>query len=125
MAGAFRQRSRSGEARLRHARLQGAGGEGSERLGRLPLLPEMRTAMRTDRVILTIGLVAITLLARRAWGQEPYALWGDPQKGRQVYAEHGCATCHAINGVGGGLGPDLGRPPGRPTAAPQTAGGVG
>ena len=78
--------------------------------------------MRTDRVILTIGLVAITLLAGRAWGQETYALWGDPQKGRKVYAEHGCATCHAINGVGGGLAPDLGRPPVRHKTVTQMAG---
>ena len=78
--------------------------------------------MRTARVILTIGLVGITLLAGRAWGQETYALWGDPQKGRKVYAEHGCATCHAINGVGGGLGPDLGRPPVRHKTVTQMAG---
>ena len=32
---------------------------------------------------------------------------GDPEKGRAVYESNGCATCHAINGRGGGVGPQL------------------
>ena len=70
--------------------------------------------MRGKRWMLVALLVAAALHAGHAWGGESletYALWGDPQKGRQVYAEHGCAQCHAIRGVGGTLGPDLGRPP--------------
>jgi len=29
--------------------------------------------------------------------------------GKKVYAAHGCATCHKINGQGGAMGPDLSR----------------
>ena len=32
---------------------------------------------------------------------------GDPAKGQAVYEANGCATCHAINGKGGGVGPQL------------------
>ena len=32
---------------------------------------------------------------------------GDPAKGQAVYDASGCATCHAINGQGGGVGPQL------------------
>jgi cytochrome c oxidase cbb3-type subunit 3 len=32
---------------------------------------------------------------------------GDPEKGRTVYQESGCATCHMIDGKGGDSGPEL------------------
>jgi cytochrome c oxidase cbb3-type subunit III len=32
---------------------------------------------------------------------------GDPQKGKEVYASSGCASCHSIDGKGGDSGPDL------------------
>ena len=35
------------------------------------------------------------------------AIKGDPVKGQAVYEANGCATCHAINGQGGGVGPQL------------------
>jgi len=54
--------------------------------------------------------------------QETYVLWGDPVKGRQIYAEKRCVDCHSINGVGGTLGPDLGRPPARHYTITQMAG---
>jgi cytochrome c oxidase cbb3-type subunit III len=34
---------------------------------------------------------------------------GDPVKGKTVYEANGCATCHAIDGQGGGFGPQLSR----------------
>jgi cytochrome c oxidase cbb3-type subunit III len=34
---------------------------------------------------------------------------GDPAKGKEVYDTSGCATCHIISGVGGGVGPELTR----------------
>ena len=34
---------------------------------------------------------------------------GDPARGKSVYASSGCATCHIINGEGGGAGPELSR----------------
>jgi len=34
---------------------------------------------------------------------------GDPAKGKTVYQSSGCATCHIIDGQGGGVGPELTR----------------
>lgn len=51
-----------------------------------------------------------------------YAIWGDPDSGRRVYAQKGCGRCHAINGVGPSIGPDLARPPLRPLTITQLAG---
>jgi mono/diheme cytochrome c family protein len=51
-----------------------------------------------------------------------YAIWGDPVKGRKVYAEKGCGKCHAINGVGPTIGPDLGITPKKPQTITQIAG---
>jgi cytochrome c oxidase cbb3-type subunit III len=34
---------------------------------------------------------------------------GDPAKGRALYESNACATCHAIDGQGGGFGPQLSR----------------
>ena len=33
----------------------------------------------------------------------------DPLGGSRVFGTKGCATCHAVNGIGGKVGPDLGR----------------
>jgi cytochrome c oxidase cbb3-type subunit III len=35
------------------------------------------------------------------------AVTGNPQKGKEVYASNGCASCHSIDGEGGDSGPDL------------------
>ena len=35
---------------------------------------------------------------------------GTPDRGRVLFAEKKCATCHSVGGVGGKLAPDLGRP---------------
>jgi len=35
------------------------------------------------------------------------AATGDPAKGKVVYAENGCATCHTIGAQGGSVGPQL------------------
>ncbi|MBI2486788.1 MAG: c-type cytochrome [Deltaproteobacteria bacterium] len=51
-----------------------------------------------------------------------YALWGDPQKGRQVFAQKGCIKCHAIRGVGGKVGSDLGKSPSYHLTVTQLAG---
>ena len=71
-----------------------------------------------------LSLVLTLLTARVGLAQDRYVLWGDPANGRQVYAEAGCATCHAINGVGGTFGPDLGRPPAHHKTVTQMAGAM-
>ena len=81
--------------------------------------------MKTKCMLLAI-LFAVCLFPTRAVPaqetEETYVLWGDPRKGRKVYAERGCADCHAIRGVGGTLGPDLGRPPLQHRTVTQMAG---
>jgi cytochrome c2 len=37
-----------------------------------------------------------------------YMVPGSPARGKHVFAEKGCSTCHAIRGTGGHIGPDLG-----------------
>jgi mono/diheme cytochrome c family protein len=78
--------------------------------------------MLKRELILVLALVGFAPRPARAQAQETYVLWGDAQKGRQIYAEAGCAQCHAINGVGGTLGPDLGAPPARHQTVTQMAG---
>lgn len=34
---------------------------------------------------------------------------GDPERGKQVFAQKGCVKCHSINGEGGKIGPELAR----------------
>jgi cytochrome c oxidase cbb3-type subunit 3 len=37
----------------------------------------------------------------------PSKLPGEPEKGRQLFAREGCASCHIVRGEGGPLGPEL------------------
>jgi cytochrome c2 len=71
---------------------------------------------RDGRPLAPCGLSALLLLSATlvpapltAQEEQRYAIWGDPQVGRAVYAEKGCGKCHAIHGVGPGIGPDLAR----------------
>lgn len=57
-------------------------------------------------------------------GDKPYAIWGNPEEGRRVYAEKGCGKCHAIAGIGPAIGPDLGKPPEKPQTITQIAGAM-
>ncbi|MBI2529064.1 MAG: cytochrome c [Candidatus Rokubacteria bacterium] len=58
-------------------------------------------------------LVAVALVLwplDPAWGQQPvFGPSQDPLAGSRVFGTKGCATCHAVNGLGGTVGPDLGR----------------
>ena len=56
--------------------------------------------------------------ARRSWqlaayvrsmiaGSTPVVLAGDAAKGKVVYQERGCGSCHVLEGVGRAYGPDL------------------
>jgi len=40
---------------------------------------------------------------------EEYVLWSDARRGREVFVEKGCGTCHAIRATAPSVGPDLGR----------------
>ncbi|MEX1246776.1 MAG: c-type cytochrome [Thermoanaerobaculia bacterium] len=64
----------------------------------------------------------------RGFAQQPvhkgYAIWGNPEVGRHVYAEKGCGKCHAIAGIGPTIGPDLGKPPETPQTITQIAGAM-
>ena len=81
--------------------------------------------MSIHRWFLAVGTV-LTIMPFNALAQDPrvYAIWGNPDSGRKVYAAKGCGRCHAINGVGPTIGPDLGRPPARPQTITQIAGAM-
>ena len=60
------------------------------------------------------SLVAVALVLcalGQAWAQPVFSPSQDPLAGSRVFGTKGCATCHAVNGVGGTVGPDLGRIP--------------
>ncbi len=68
------------------------------------------------------ALVSASALSRQQKESTTYAVWGNPEAGRRVYAEKGCGRCHAINGVGPSIGPDLGRNPKQQETITQMAG---
>jgi mono/diheme cytochrome c family protein len=43
-------------------------------------------------------------------GDTQQVIPGTPERGRQLFADKQCATCHAVGGAGARIGPDLGRP---------------
>ena len=58
------------------------------------------------------SLVAVALVLwplDPAWAQPVFGPSQDPLAGSRVFGTKGCATCHAVNGLGGTVGPDLGR----------------
>lgn len=65
----------------------------------------MRAGMRST--LLAVGLLLGG--AGAGWGQPAVTAGQDPRAGASVFAAKGCASCHAINGVGGKIGPDLAR----------------
>lgn len=81
----------------------------------------MRKAARGIGFFLAFWSVSIMPL--RA-AEDKYVLWGDARKGRRVFVEKGCGSCHAIRGVGPTLGPDLGRISGKPLTMTQMAGSM-
>lgn len=68
-------------------------------------------------------LMAVLVVAVGADAEE-YVLWGDARKGREVFSQKGCGTCHAIRGGGPSIGPDLGRIPARHLTMTQMAGAM-
>lgn len=76
-------------------------------------------------LIAVCGVAALIFVGLPGRPQEPttaYAVWGNPEAGRRVYAEKGCGRCHAINGIGPSIGPDLGRAPRQQATITQMAG---
>jgi len=58
------------------------------------------------------SLVAVALVLwplDPGWAQPVFGPSQDPLAGSRVFGTKGCATCHAVNGLGGTVGPDLGR----------------
>ena len=43
-------------------------------------------------------------------GDTQQVIPGTPERGRQLFTDKQCSTCHAVGGVGPKIGPDLGRP---------------
>ena len=81
--------------------------------------------MHVERCFLfAVAALLFTAPDLLAQDQRLYAIWGNPNEGRKVYAAKGCGHCHAINGVGPTIGPDLGRAPARPQSITQIAGAM-
>jgi cytochrome c2 len=70
----------------------------------------MREAVRWRLVAIALVLVVYPLAPARA--QQVFGPSQDALAGARVFGTMGCATCHAVHGVGGRIGPDLGRIPG-------------
>lgn len=73
-------------------------------------LPSMRAQMRAR------GITAPRLRARETGDLIAFLFWvnyfepvGDTERGRRIFAEKGCVTCHQVGGVGGVMGPALDR----------------
>jgi cytochrome c551/c552 len=56
----------------------------------------------------SVTLPFILIMINFGFGQEPL-LPENPLKGRIVFEQKGCITCHALKGEGGNIGPDLGK----------------
>lgn len=78
--------------------------------------PGMNEALRQQRIarptldgkeLLDIIAYVVTT-ARDAGTDTQQVIPGTPDRGRVVFAEKRCASCHAVGGVGGRIGPDLG-----------------
>jgi mono/diheme cytochrome c family protein len=79
--------------------------------------PAMNEAFRQQRVTRPslngkelLDIIAYVVSAARDSGTDTQqVIPGTPDRGRVLFAEKHCSTCHAVNGVGGKIGPDLGR----------------
>ena len=54
-----------------------------------------------------LSLLLVLFPAGSSFGQAPADPAQNATAGARVFGAKGCAGCHAINGIGGGVGPDL------------------
>lgn len=79
--------------------------------------PAMGEAFRQQRVARPtmsgkelLDIIAyVVATARDSGGDTQQVIPGTPDRGRVLFAEKRCASCHAVGGVGAKIGPDLGR----------------
>ena len=79
--------------------------------------PAMNEAFRRERITRPslegkdlLDIIAyVVAAARDGGGDTQQVIPGTPERGRVLFAEKKCASCHAVAGVGGKVGPDLGR----------------
>jgi mono/diheme cytochrome c family protein len=55
-----------------------------------------------------VDIVAYLQSAAKDEGSTEQVVPGTPERGRKLFADRKCATCHAVGGRGGRIGPDLG-----------------
>ncbi len=79
-------------------------------------------------VVLLAFIVAAILSETKRKDSEPPSgarfLPGNPERGGGLFFERGCATCHAVAGVGGRQAPDLARSRGAPSDLHEIAGAM-
>ncbi|UCF65848.1 MAG: c-type cytochrome [bacterium] len=71
-------------------------------------IKERRTLITVNNRLLIGILFLLTFVSTNIWSQS-LDIPENPLKGRYVFEQKGCITCHAIKGEGGHEGPDLGR----------------
>ena len=79
--------------------------------------PAMNEAFRQQRIARPavtgqelLDIIAYVVATARDGGGDTWqVIPGMPDRGRVLFAEKRCSSCHAIGGVGGKIGPDLGR----------------
>jgi len=81
-----------------------------------PRMTEQMQALGIERPVFQGREMTDLLSYVRQTAQSPmvtpvYLKPGNPQRGKELFAEKGCSRCHAIRGEGGSVGPDLGRQP--------------
>lgn len=65
-----------------------------------------RPTFKGNELVDVIAYVVTT--ARETGAPTAQVIPGTPERGRKLFAEKGCATCHAVGGKGGKVGPALG-----------------
>ena len=65
-----------------------------------------RPTFKGNELVDVIAYVVAT--ARDTGAPTAQVIPGTPERGRKLFAEKGCATCHAVGGRGGKVGPALG-----------------
>jgi cytochrome c551/c552 len=72
-------------------------------------LPNRKTLYFQNLLLSLLGVCLIILLLSPLLTSQEFFIPENPLRGRFVFEQKGCITCHSIKGEGGDIGPDLGQ----------------